>query len=308
MNDVVGVFSHLLHESRDAFHANKPGRRIFDHRPKVSGPTVFFYDQELELEVGEKLASALNVVGLDAGEENRDGQRLVTIDRQPNEMIVSRGVGIGNFAPCEFGWERDLLALGKADHSVKFLSELRILPGKDMKQLMADEPLEIFLALAELARREHDGRGSRVSRVAFLRSRGLDQLNNRRQGKSQLAQERWKGLEGSLHGLRLVGGPLRDVLSDKGQKFSFRNGLVGLHSGRAVKQTQTLDEFIPGGENPPAFTLRGEMHLGAAEWDVGRGNAGRETDAGKGCEKTDVHKVGKILLTLPARGAGEHWR
>src|SRR5664279_3656912 len=99
-------------------------------------------------------------------------------------MIVSRCIGICDSAAVEVRRERDLIALGEANNSVEFFSELGILPGKDMEQLMADEFLEILLAFAELTLRKHNRGRPRVGRIPFFRSRRLDQLNRREQGES----------------------------------------------------------------------------------------------------------------------------
>ena len=66
-------------------------------------------------------------------------------------MVVSRRIRVCDFAALEFGRELDLIAFGKADNGVELLSQLGILAGEDMKQLMADEFFQVLLALAQFA-------------------------------------------------------------------------------------------------------------------------------------------------------------
>jgi hypothetical protein len=46
-----------------------------------------------------------------------------------DEIVVSRGIGVCDFAALEFGREVDLIAFGKADNSVESLSQLWVMPG-----------------------------------------------------------------------------------------------------------------------------------------------------------------------------------
>src|ERR1039457_1007134 len=138
-----------------------------------------------------------------------------------------------------------------------------------MKQLMADEFLQIPLAFAQCALWKHDSCGPREGRISFFRSGGFDQLNGWRQRKRQIAKERLNGLDGSLHRLHLVFRPIDNISSDKLQEFSFRNRLIGFQPCGAIERTQTLDELILRDKYLPALALRREMHRRIAELKIG---------------------------------------
>jgi hypothetical protein len=130
MDNVIRVSSHLLHESRDAFHPDKLYRRTFGHGLQISRTTVFFHHQELELQVGEKLASSRNVVGLNARVDDRHGERFGAVYFQTDEMVVSRRIGICELATFEVWRELYLIAFGKADNSVESLSQIWVPAGR----------------------------------------------------------------------------------------------------------------------------------------------------------------------------------
>ena len=138
MDNVVRVSSYLLKESCYALQADDLWRRTFVNNSDILRTAALFHHQKLELDVGEKFTSTLDVVGLDAGKEDWQRERFATIDLQPDEVVVSRCIWIRQLSALELGREVDLIAFCKAYNSVKPLPQPGIVPGQDVEQFVAD--------------------------------------------------------------------------------------------------------------------------------------------------------------------------
>jgi len=212
-------------------------------------------------QVGEELAAAFGVVGGRRGEEDGNPVHAFAVHADFNGVRVDRRIGIRDAAIGECGGMTHLAAGFEPDGRVESVAQGRVGSGENVENLVGQHPGELGGGTSDGSAGHDDGVPSGVGRVAFLASRGLDEVDHRRQRCARLLEPFSDQVEPGADALDLGGLPLNDRVGDEAEERGFVDGTVRLHPGSAVERTEALDEGIALPEQFPRGGWRVEDQL-----------------------------------------------
>ena len=258
MDNVFCVLANLLKEAGYLLHTYKLRILTIIDRFNSGRIVVSFNQQELKLEVVEELAPSLHVVFLIARKENGNGPTLCATDLKTDAMIVPRCVRICNFPRLQLQWKCNLATFYETDGCVKFLTQVWIRPGYDVKEFMADSLLDLRGGCFQIVFGEDNGVGSGVCSLTFFISCRLDEEHLLRKRQRQSLKFCLNALKGGSNFLLLSIIPHENVLTDKLQVVLFGDITVRLHPSSTVERTHATNKVILRSENLFAFINGGE--------------------------------------------------